>query len=242
MCIRDSYNKDPRVLAGEPYRAREDNRVYEVNGEFACASIFQSQWSYDMNVMLGYRPRGPTKIVNNAVDETIFNTDGRIPFDRNRKIRIVGSSWSAGERKGFKTFKWLDENLDFDRFSFTFMGNLPDGYSFKNIKHSPPVTSEKLAPVLRDHDVYVAASYLEPCSNALVEALASGLPAIYQVGSGHDELVKSGGLPYAKPEDIPATLDKLVDGYEKYQGNIRVTSVREAADAYLEVYAGCLGL
>jgi hypothetical protein len=26
---------------------------YEVNGEFACASIFQSQWSYDMNLMLG---------------------------------------------------------------------------------------------------------------------------------------------------------------------------------------------
>ena len=76
--------------------------------------------------------------------------------------------------KGFKTFKWLDENLDFERYSMTFMGNIPDDITFRNIQHQPPVTSEKLAPVLKQHDVYLAASYLEPCSNALVEALASG--------------------------------------------------------------------
>ena len=236
------YNKDPRVEAHKPYRAREDDRVYEVNNEFACASIFQSRWSYDMNIALGYKPVGPYEIVNNAVDESIFNREGKKPFDRSTKVRLVGSSWSSGERKGFKTFKWLDENLDFTRYSFTFMGNLPDGVTFKNIEHAPPVTSEKLAPVLKAHDVYIAASSLEPCSNALVEALATGLPAVYQRGSGHDELVKSGGLGFDTPEDIPAALDELVRDYETFQANIRVTSVSEAADAYLRVYAGCLGL
>ena len=49
--------------------------------------------------MLGYKVAGPYKIVNNAVDETIFNSAGKVPFDRKRKIRIVASSWSAGERK-----------------------------------------------------------------------------------------------------------------------------------------------
>ena len=48
------YNKDPRKEASLPYRAREDDRVYWINNEFACASIFQSKWSYDMNKMLGY--------------------------------------------------------------------------------------------------------------------------------------------------------------------------------------------
>jgi hypothetical protein len=58
--------------------------------------------------------------------------------------------------KGFKTFKWLDENLDFERYSMTFMGNIPDDITFVNIQHQPPVTSEKLAPVLKHHDVYLA--------------------------------------------------------------------------------------
>jgi hypothetical protein len=74
------------------------------------------------------------------------------------------------------------------------------------------------------------------------KALSSGLPAVYQVGSGHDELVKGGGLPYSVPQDIPAVLEEMVAGYEGFQDKIKVTSVSEAADAYLEVYAGCLGL
>ena len=65
---------------------------------------------------------------------------------------------------------------------------------------------------------------------------------MYQVGSGHDELVKAGGLPYSVPQDIPAVLETLVAGYEGFQAKIKVTSVSEAADAYLQVYAGCLGL
>jgi hypothetical protein len=64
-------------------------RYSSVNNEFACASIFQSQWSYDMNLMLGYKATDPYRIVNNAVDEAIFNKQGRVPFDRARKVRIV---------------------------------------------------------------------------------------------------------------------------------------------------------
>jgi hypothetical protein len=36
----------------------------------------------------------------------------------------------------------------------------------------------------------LAASSLEPCSNALLEALNSGLPTIFLDGSGHNELVR----------------------------------------------------
>jgi glycosyltransferase involved in cell wall biosynthesis len=234
------YNKDPRKEASLPYRAREDDRVYWINNEFACASIFQSKWSYDMNKMLGYDPKGYLQIVNNAVDDTIFHSRGRQPFSRLRKTKIMASSWSSGERKGFKTFKWLDDNLDFSKYEFFFSGNVPDGMVFKNIKTLPPVTSEKLAPMLREHDIFLAASYLEPCSNALVEALASGMPTVYQAGSGHAELVKAGGRSYRRPEEIPAMLDEVVLRFEEYQNNIRVTSVSEAADAYLQVYAACL--
>jgi glycosyltransferase involved in cell wall biosynthesis len=234
------YNRDPRKEASLPYRAREDDRVYWINNEFACASIFQSKWSFDMNKMLGYSPKGYLQIVNNAVDDTIFHNRGRAPFSRLRKTKIMASSWSAGERKGFKTFKWLDDNLDFMKYEFFFSGNVPDGMTFRNIKVLPPVTSEKLAPMLREHDIFLAASYLEPCSNALVEALASGMPTVYQSGSGHAELVKAGGRSYNKPEEIPRLLDEVVARFEEYQNNIRVTTVSEAADAYLQVYAACL--
>ena len=75
-----------------------------------------------------------------------------------------------------------------------------------------------------------------------IEALVSGLPTLYQRGSGHDELVKDAGLPFVEAEEIPALLDKMVENYERYQEAIRVTKVKDAADQYLEVYAKCLGL
>ena len=63
----------------------------------------------------------------------------------------------------------------------------------------------------------LAASFLEPCSNALIEALASGLPTLYQDGSGHNELVKSGGLAYQTSDQIPYLLEKIVHDYHTYQ-------------------------
>jgi hypothetical protein len=54
------FGKDPRMDAKvDPWRAREDDRVYEINTEFACATIFQSKWSYAMNLMLGYSQVSP---------------------------------------------------------------------------------------------------------------------------------------------------------------------------------------
>jgi len=200
-----------------------------------------------MNLLLGYKPKEPVTIIPNAVDANIFHSEDRRPWDPNRKTKIISTSWSDGLRKGFKHFEWLDKNLDFDRFEYTFLGNLPKDkttgkvlFSFKNIKVLPPVGSEKLAPILRDHDIYIAASALEPCSNALLEALSSGLPTIYLKGSGHDELVKEAGIGYTTPDEIPAHLDEMVSQYEDYQSKIHVLTIEEVTDKYLQVYEHCL--
>jgi len=241
------YEKDPRTHAHEKLRYKEDDKVYEINNQFACASIYQSKWSLDMNLLLGYKPKEPVTIIPNAVDANIFHSEDRRPWDPNRKTKIISTSWSDGLRKGFKHFEWLDKNLDFDRFEYTFLGNLPKDkttgkvlFSFKNIKVLPPVGSEKLAPILRDHDIYIAASALEPCSNALLEALSSGLPTIYLKGSGHDELVKEAGIGYTTPDEIPAHLDEMVSQYEDYQSKIHVLTIEEVTDKYLQVYEHCL--
>ena len=72
-----------------------------------------------------------------------------------------------------------------------------------------PQDSRRLGELLRQHDLYIAASRNDPYSNALLEALASGLPALYLDEGGHGEFVGHGGLPFKNTEDVLPQLDRL---------------------------------
>ena len=99
----------------------------------------------------------------------------------------------------------------------------------------PPLPSPQLAEQLRQHDIFVTASRHDPCSNALLEALACGLPALYLQSGGHPELVGEAGLGFTEPDEVVAQLPRLVADYQAYQALIKVPSIAEIADQYLAV-------
>lgn len=207
-----------------------DDLCFHINTQFASATVIQSAWTYQRIIETGYQPVNPI-IIHNAVDPDIFHRQGHISFDRKRKIRLISTSWSANPRKGGATYKWIEKHLDWDRFEYTFVGNSSE--QFDRIHHIPPVSSEKLAEILRQHDVYITASQNDPCSNALIEALACGLPTLYLNSGGHPELVSYGGLPFNHEEEIFPQLEILVENYEMFQNLITVPGIDEVAKKYL---------
>ena len=212
------------------YDREKDELCYQLNAQFASATVLQSAWCYRHIVKMGYRPLTPV-VIHNAVDSEIFHAIGRPTFDTNRKIRLISSSWSNNPRKGGPIYKWIEEHLDWDRYEYTFVGNVSE--EFTRAKHIPPVSSEELAEILRRHDIYITASQNDPCSNALIEAMACGLPALYLNDGGHPELVGYGGLPFESESEILPQLDKLADNYHMYQSLIAVSNIDEVADKYL---------
>jgi glycosyltransferase involved in cell wall biosynthesis len=91
---------------------------------------------------------------------------------------------------------------------------------------------------MREHDVYLAASRDDPCSNALIEALSCGLPAAYRRSGGHPELVGEAGIGFDDPEELPGVLSRLADELEQRRAAIRVASLADVADRYLGVLRG----
>ena len=172
-------------------------------------------------------------VIPNAVDPEIFHSRDRQPFNADRKIRLISVSWSDNLNKGAPVYQWLDDNLDWDRYEYTFVGRSP--VSFKNIRTLSPITSEELAKELRQHDVFITASRNDPCSNSLIEALACGLPALYLDSGGHPEIVGKAGYPFQIAEEIPSLLLCLIDEYDRLQALIRLPSITETADQYLQV-------
>jgi len=210
-----------------------DNEIFKINNEIANVSIFQSQWSLSSTLKLGYNPIYPI-VIHNASDPEIFNTLNRILFSDKRKIRIISSSWSDNPRKGGQIYRWLDRNLDFERFEYSFVGRCSEPLS--RIRVIEPVDSSTLALYLRSHDIYITASDNDPCSNALIEALSCGLPTIYYNRGGHSEIVGQGGLGFNNPDEIPDLLLRIMDNYDQYTGLISIPTIIQVANKYIDCF------
>jgi glycosyltransferase involved in cell wall biosynthesis len=215
------------------YRGRDDGtdeRIWSLNQEFADATIFQSQYSLDKHVELGLRFKEP-HVIHNAADPAIFFPAAvhRTP----EKLRVIASSWSDNPRKGGPVYQWLDERLDRDRYEFTFVGRIDRALRLTRTIEARP--SAELASLLREQDIYLTASQDDPCSNALIEALSCGLPAVYRTSGGHPEVVRSGGLGFDRQEEIPALLDRIRADYDGFRARIQVPRIADVASDYLRV-------
>ncbi|MDP6225519.1 MAG: glycosyltransferase family 4 protein [Anaerolineales bacterium] len=251
-CLFNSFNFDFRSLrrAGKSGSARMvhrvdgpvdryrgdtrgvDRRIWEINREVADATIFQSQYSLDAHRELGFEFRAPI-VIHNAVDPAVFFPGEARLSAGARKTRLVSSSWSDNLNKGAAVYKWLEENLDWGRYEYTFVGRSP--VRFDRIRMQAPVAPRRLAALLREHDIFITASLHDPCSNALLEALACGLPAIYARSGGHPELVGDAGYGFDNREEIPELLACLVGSHELARRAIDVPRLARVGTAYLKV-------
>jgi glycosyltransferase involved in cell wall biosynthesis len=208
-----------------------DRRIEDLNHELAAGTIVQSRFSLDAHRELGIELRDP-RVIRNAPDPAIFHPPpAREPL-AGRKLRLIATSWSDNPNKGSDAFGWLDRNLDGERFELTFAGRSAE--PFERIRSVGPLPTAELAEELRRHDAYIAPSRNDPCSNALLEALACGLPAVYRASGGHPELVGDGGLSFSEPEELESVLEQLYGELEERRAAIRVTPLAEIAGRYLE--------
>jgi glycosyltransferase involved in cell wall biosynthesis len=214
------------------YDDGSDARIAELNAELADATVFQSRYSLEKHRELGFDLQEPV-VIPNSVDPAIFHPPPEREPLEGRKVRIVATSWSDNRRKGADTLAWLDANLDWSRYELTFVGR--PATAFRRIRVVGPVGSADVARLLREHDLYLAPSRDDPCSNALLEALACGLPAAFLESGGHPELVGEAGLPFTADEELPDVLDHLVQGLDRLRAAIAVPPLAEVADRYLDV-------
>ena len=224
------HRVDGPVSAYRGFDDGTDERVAKLN-EYAAATIVQSRYSLEKHRELGLELRSPVVIVNAPDPSLFYPPDSREELD-GRPLRLVAVSWSANERKGADTLECLARDLDPARFQVSIVGNIRVPGRARRLE---PLASGALGAFLRSQDAYVAASREDPCSNALLEALACGLPALYLRSGGHPELVGDAGVGYDVSEELGDAVERLAAGLERYRAAIRVPSLGEVANRYLEV-------
>jgi hypothetical protein len=167
--------------------------------KFADYTIFISSWLREL--LNKNKEFKDSSVILNGANKKIFSFSN---FNKNpeRKIKIVTHHWSAHRNKGFEIYEYLDQLLDEKNFSklveFTFIGNLPKNFKFKNANFFPPKNGKELADKIKENDVYLTASLNEPGGNHQNEGLNCGLPVLYLNSGCMEEYCKGYGLNYEK--------------------------------------------
>ncbi len=209
-----------------------DREIVALNHALADATVFQSRYSLEMHRELGFELRDPV-VIRNAPDPALFHDEGRAALPASGPVKLITTSWSDNPRKGADVLADLDRRLDPARFTLTFAGRTPVDLPHATVL--PPTSPAEVARLLREHHVFVFASQNEACSNALLEALACGLPALYVDSGSNAEVVGGGGIAFTDAADAVAKLDEVVARWDALRAAIEVPSLAETADRYLEV-------
>lgn len=106
------------------------------------------------------------------------------------------------------------------------------------------VPAERMPQVYRDNDIFVMSSAHEGMSNAMLEAMASGLPIITTRCEGVEELISDNGIVVEKAEasEIAAAIRKLADdegAYKKMSIAARKRSEQFSWQSVAEGYLAC---
>lgn len=212
---------------------RDIDRIIRAWSEaIADGIIFQSSWCEEQNRQEFGITSNYQTVIHNAPDPTIFHLPTSQPsHPPTSPIKLIATSWSNNPRKGFDVYQFLDEHLDFNKYTMTFVGNAP--VTFKHIKMLAPLSSRELADVLREHDIFITASKTDPCSNSLIEGLACGLPAVALNDGGHPELIQRGGELFSGTQDVLQKIYLVADHLSEYKNRLPSFNLTQVANDYL---------
>jgi glycosyltransferase involved in cell wall biosynthesis len=199
-----------RVSGPPEMRAMEDGVVHgdRLQVEFSpyvAHTIFQSGYSRDVFLTSGFE--GPYDVIPNGVDESVFNLDVRRGFLHRvgrrsfwapgLPLRVAISTWSTDPNKGFAEYVRVDgELVGRDDLEVVLIGRVPLDVRFREIKVVAPQPPVRLAAQLKRAHVLLQLARYETCSNALIEGINCGLPAIYLDSGSNAELAAEYGVEY----------------------------------------------
>ena len=216
-----------------------DRACMDLNARYAHATVVQSAFTLRALAAGGFAPVRPV-IIHNTVDRGVFRGPARPAPRAGEPLRVIAASWSDNPGKGAAVYEWLDRSLDDPRaraaLELTFVGRIRA--TLRNWRVVDALPSAELAALYRDHHVYLTASRDDPCSNALVEAMCCGLPALYLDSGGHPELVEFGGARFRTPMEIPPLLDSLRRNLDAYRAMLSPPTMQDVAARYLRLLFG----
>lgn len=221
----------PELVRG--HRTIADDVQLAVN-RLTDHTVFQSEFCKSaFATHCGVSPAS-SRVILNGVDPTVFFADQANTWETG-PMRLAAVSWSSNPRKGFQT---LADVSRLPGLEVTFAGNWCPDVDPAYVRLAGVLNSAEVAGVMRSSHAMIHAAWNEPSSNAIMEALACGLPVIYRDSGGNRELAGDYGIPLE--EDLSKTIGNFRRRYTKLRRKVLTDrgrfAIGRAAEEYLSFF------
>ncbi len=174
-----------------------------------------------------------SKLIANFIDDEFILREKK---SINTKIKNIVFIGHVQITKGIKEI--IEAASHFPKINFILAGPISSEIKSveipSNISLKGPVNLSEVRDLLYYSDVFLFPTYSEGFSNALLEAMAMGLPIITtNVGANADMIELSGGILVGVKnyKDITDAIKKLED--KKYRESISIWNITKAKESYL---------
>jgi len=181
------------------------NRFILKSNKVADFTVFVSKWLEDLYMSIGLDGENRKTILSGS-DKKVFNNINSAEWKQDLPLKLVTHHWGNNLNKGFEIYSIIDnelDNSDFrNLFEFTYIGNLPKNFKFRNVQVVEPLSGLQLAKKIKENHLYVTGSINEPSGNHHIEGALCGLPVLY---------VNSGGIPeYTKGYGYEINIENVI--------------------------------
>ena len=189
----------------------QNMKFYLKNSDYI---FYQSKFCKKCCDQMIYKRAKDFKILYNAVDTKVFvprdiNITNKISilkvgiYNKNNKWRLVEVIKALKKINEVNDYKYtlsivgpIDKNIQFD------IDELINKYNMNNhIFIIGKVEQRNMIQIMQKHQLFLSTKINDPCSNAIIEAMACGLPVIYHNSGGNMELVHNSGWGFGIKSD-----------------------------------------
>ena len=187
-------------------RARRD--YHDVTGIIAVSSLLKRRLLEELRL-----PEAKIGVFPNAADRSVFRPLGRA--EMRAKFNLPQDRFLVAFVGGFLHEKGVARVVeavdDLDDVGCLLAGSGPLIPSGRNVLYCERTSHERIPEILSAADIFVLPTLMEGSCNAIVEAMACGLPIVTSAGEFNDDLVDDSVSIRIDPLDVLAIRQAIID-------------------------------
>ncbi len=227
------------VASGESIiRFRTNEKAFS---KYVSGVICVSTKNLEESIAAGLTTKDKCLVVPNAIDNAVFyemnKQECRHKLGINDKLFVVAYVGQFIQRKGYERVAEAIDSLNDKNIGVVFLGSAKEGKSpqCNGILKCGLVPQNEIPQYLNASDVFVLPTRAEGCCNAIVEAMACGLPIVSSDRPFNYDILDKSNSILIQPDEIGeiAAAIQNIKSNPKLQATMHESSLKKAQDLNL---------